>query len=138
MSLYIDAEEAEVSYASNLGKPQYIHADREQMTRVFNNLIKNAIQAIPSDEEGKVKVLLGVDENGFVIEVQDNGSGIPEDVIERIFTPNFTTKSTGMGLGLAMVKQMVENHHGKVWFKTKKNVGTSFFVSIPLFEKPSE
>jgi two-component system nitrogen regulation sensor histidine kinase NtrY len=68
--------------------------------------------------------------NHFIVAVKDNGTGIGEDVIDKIFVPNFTTKSTGMGLGLAMVKNIVEGCGGMIWFETAKDKGTTFFVSF--------
>ncbi len=107
-------------------------ADREHLLRVFNNLLKNAVQAIPEGREGHVDVRLRHDNGEALVEVADNGEGIAEDVRERIFTPSFTTKNSGMGLGLAMVKRMVEQAGGRVWFETRINEGTSFFVALPL------
>lgn len=108
-----------------------IRGDDEQLTRVFNNLIKNGIQAIPDDRKGEVVVVLEETETEVIVQIKDNGMGIPEDKRDQIFVPNFTTKSSGSGLGLAMVKSIVENHHGKVWFETKPPHETSFFVSLP-------
>jgi two-component system nitrogen regulation sensor histidine kinase NtrY len=109
-----------------------ITADKDQISRVFNNLIKNAIQAIPENIEGKIEILISQKEDNYLIEIKDNGTGIAEDKKDKIFVPNFTTKSTGMGLGLAMVKNIVENTNGNIWFETKENIGTSFFIEIPL------
>ena len=64
--------------------------------------------------------------------MRDNGTGIPADAIDLVFVPKFTTKSSGMGLGLPMVKRMVENAGGKVWFETEEGKGTGFFVALPL------
>jgi two-component system nitrogen regulation sensor histidine kinase NtrY len=66
------------------------------------------------------------------VEIQDNGSGVPEEIQENIFIPNFTTKSKGMGLGLAMVKNIIENHGGEIWFKTKKDEGTTFYLTFKV------
>ncbi len=107
-------------------------ADREQLLRVFNNLLKNAVQSIPDDREGRVAVLLRVEGSNAIVEVSDNGSGIANTDRERIFQPNFTTKSSGMGLGLAMVQRIVESAGGRVWFTTRPGEGTSFLVSLPL------
>ncbi|MEO8069715.1 MAG: HAMP domain-containing sensor histidine kinase [Flavobacteriales bacterium] len=109
-----------------------VKADREHLLRVFNNLIKNALQAIPEERRGKVEVLLHADGDHAIAEVRDNGAGIPENARERIFTPSFTTKTHGMGLGLAMVKRMVEQAGGSVRFETREDVGTTFIVSFPL------
>ncbi len=110
----------------------FIFGDAEQLIRVFNNLIKNAIQAIPDEKEGVIEVLLTQNRDDYKLEIKDNGFGIPEELLQKIFVPNFTTKSTGTGLGLAMVKQIVETHNGEVYFETKIDIGTSFFV---LFKK---
>jgi two-component system, NtrC family, nitrogen regulation sensor histidine kinase NtrY len=109
-----------------------ILADGDQLLRVFNNLLRNAIQAIPEGRQGEVQVFLFKVANHAVIEVRDNGMGIPEHNRERIFTPNFTTKGSGMGLGLAMAKTIVENMQGEIQFQTETGTGTSFFVRLPL------
>lgn len=108
-----------------------IDADKEQLLRVFNNLIKNGIQAMEDGNDGKISITLSCKEKEWIVEVTDNGSGIPEDVQERIFVPNFTTKSSGMGLGLAMVKNIVESANGRIWFETEMGKGTTFFVAFP-------
>ncbi len=108
-----------------------INGDQKQLTRVFNNLIKNAIQAIPDEKRGLIIVNLTNNKHVFRIEIKDNGNGISEELLDKIFVPNFTTKSTGTGLGLAMVKQIIETHHGSINFTTKIGEGTSFFVELP-------
>ncbi|MCB9182494.1 MAG: GHKL domain-containing protein [Flavobacteriales bacterium] len=112
--------------------PLTVHADRDHMLRVVNNLIKNAVQAIPEGRQGAVHVEARRSRNEALIEIRDNGSGIPPDARDRIFTPSFTTKSSGMGLGLAMVKRMVEGAGGRVWFESEEGEGTRFFVALPL------
>jgi signal transduction histidine kinase len=101
------------------------------MLRLFNNLLKNAIQAIPDLSKGAVIVTVELREGMYSIEVKDNGTGIPEERRAKIFVPYFTTKSTGTGLGLAMVRQIAENHGGSVSFESETGVGTSFIVSLP-------
>ena len=108
-----------------------IQGDDEQLTRVFNNLIKNGIQAIPSDRQGEIVVVLDEVDGNVIVQVKDNGTGIESDKQDKIFVPNFTTKSSGSGLGLAMVKSIVENHNGQVWFTSDPPNETSFFVSLP-------
>lgn len=108
----------------------HISADKDMLVRIFNNLIKNALQAIQEKENGRVEVLLTQTEKTIEIEIRDNGKGISEDEKQNIFTPYFTTKSAGTGLGLAMVKQMVELHHGTIHFTSENGVGTSFFVVL--------
>ena len=74
----------------------------------------------------------------FVVTVNDNGTGISDEVIDKIFVPNFTTKSGGMGLGLAMVKSIVESVNGRIRFETTKGSGTTFYVSIPVRKGDSQ
>jgi two-component system, NtrC family, nitrogen regulation sensor histidine kinase NtrY len=112
--------------------PLMVKADREHLLRVFNNLIKNALQAIPEGRRGRIEVRLHTDGDNVIAEVRDNGTGIPEEAQDRIFTPSFTTKTHGMGLGLAMAKRMVEQAHGTVSFSTQVGVGTTFIVTLPL------
>ncbi|MFN5628307.1 MAG: ATP-binding protein, partial [Bacteroidota bacterium] len=110
-----------------------VEADREQMLRVFNNLIKNAIQATEKCDSGKIELecSLTKDKN-VLIKITDNGIGIEEVNFEKIFVPNFTTKSAGTGLGLAMVKNIVESFGGKVYFESQINRGSTFFIELPL------
>jgi two-component system, NtrC family, nitrogen regulation sensor histidine kinase NtrY len=109
-----------------------IKADPNQILRVFNNLIKNALQAIPGDKQGIINITLSIVNGNCEICFKDNGTGIPNEKQTRIFSPNFTTKTAGMGLGLAMVKNIIDNTEGRIWFETSPGEGTTFFVSLPL------
>lgn len=109
-----------------------IAADKFQIARVFNNLYKNAIQAIPEDRVGKIEARVSHSDGKALVEVRDNGAGIPEDMREKVFEPNFTTKTSGSGLGLAMSKSMVEAAKGRIWVESEPGKGTSFFVEFPL------
>lgn len=113
-----------------------VSADREQLSRAFINLIKNGIQAIPPGREGLIEISLKRREHMVVILVKDNGTGIPEHLREKMFSPNFTTKTSGMGLGLAIVKNIVENFNGRIWFDTVTDEGTTFHLEIPVHEEP--
>jgi two-component system nitrogen regulation sensor histidine kinase NtrY len=108
-----------------------VMADRDQMLRVFNNLIRNALQAIPSGRAGKIDIRISKKEMEWKIEVQDNGLGVPLEVKDKIFLPNFTTKSSGMGLGLAMTRTIIEQSDGQIGFVTEENKGTSFIITLP-------
>jgi signal transduction histidine kinase len=111
-----------------------IQADKGQIIRMFNNLIKNAIQAIGVKTDGEIAIRLSVDKDNsesYRIEIADNGKGIPKELQSRIFNPNFTTKSTGMGLGLAIINKIVSNHKGTITFKTEQDKGTVFIVLLP-------
>ena len=110
----------------------FINADKDQMIRVFNNLIKNATQAIPQHQEGQISIQIQRIENKVKIAVSDNGIGIEKSKWNKLFVPYFTTKSTGTGLGLAMVKQILESHQGVIDFETHPGEGTTFYVELPL------
>jgi len=113
----------------------FIVADKDQFVRVFNNLIKNAIQAIPSDKTGIVAIAIKVIDNKVHVSVSDNGIGISKSQEGKIFVPYFTTKSTGTGLGLAMVKQIIENHRGTIDFESTLGEGTTFEIILPLADE---
>jgi len=107
--------------------------DRTQLIRVITNLVKNAIQAIPEEQENKlVFVTVFRQDNEVKIAVKDNGKGISKENQERVFEPKFTTKSSGMGLGLAIIKNIIENYQGTITFETEPNMGTEFLVSFPI------
>lgn len=133
IELFAETENVSISFDTTL-KEAKVNGDNEQMTRVFNNLIKNAIQAIPDDREGEINIKLEEDSNHFEIFIKDNGTGISNELLEKIFVPNFTTKSTGTGLGLAMVKQLIEGHGGSISFNTEVDKGSVFKVVLPKYK----
>lgn len=112
----------------------FVWADKELMLRVFNNLIKNAIQAIPKDQDGDIEIVLKEQARFISVSVHDNGLGISEEMKDKIFVPNFTTKSTGTGLGLAMVKQIIESHEGSISFESVPG-NTVFNILLPIYSK---
>lgn len=107
--------------------------DRAQLIRVITNLVKNAIQSIPEQRTYPLVQVRVSQENGFAkITVKDNGVGIKEENRHRIFEPKFTTKTSGMGLGLGIIKNIVENYNGSITFETTTNIGTEFIVQLPI------
>ncbi|MBS1530992.1 MAG: GHKL domain-containing protein, partial [Bacteroidetes bacterium] len=112
-------------------EPFYVNADRDQLLRSFNNLLKNAIEAIPQGRQGLIEIGYMITGKNITLYIKDNGNGITEHQREKIFMPNFTTKSSGTGLGLAFVKNSIENAGGKVWFETVTGEGTTFHISLP-------
>jgi nitrogen fixation/metabolism regulation signal transduction histidine kinase len=131
VSLFRDQSDCKITFDTDL-QECIIKADPNQILRVFNNLIKNALQAIPGDRQGIISITLAIVDNACEISFQDNGTGIPTDWQTRIFSPNFTTKTAGMGLGLAMVKTIIDNTPGRIWFETEPGAGTTFFVLLPM------
>jgi signal transduction histidine kinase len=109
--------------------------DRTQLIRIITNLVKNAIQSIPEEQEFK-KVVVSVNEYNkhVLIQVEDNGTGIETENIDHVFEPKFTTKTSGMGLGLGIIKNIIENYKGTITFETQLGKGTTFTVSLPLTE----
>lgn len=114
----------------------HVFADKNHVNRVLTNLLKNAQQAIPAERQGKIVLSLERSGEQAKISVQDNGSGISEEVQPRVFQPNFTTKSSGMGLGLAMCKSMMEAAGGRIGFETVLGGGTTFTVTLPIAGEP--
>lgn len=109
-----------------------ILGDKDQLLRSFNNLLKNAIEAADGKEKCVIKIHITNDQKQVFIEVEDNGKGIDPSLHSSIFRANFTTKSSGTGLGLAFVKQAIENAGGKVEFTSVLNNGTIFYLTFPL------
>jgi two-component system, NtrC family, nitrogen regulation sensor histidine kinase NtrY len=137
LQLIINLNSISDTYSINwqpTNKRVWVYADKTQINRLFTNLITNAIQALPENKQGHIQVDQKLNENSVWITVTDNGNGIPTDVQSKIFTPNFTTKTSGTGLGLAMCKSITEQHKGRIWFKTVEGVGTSFYVELPILQ----
>jgi two-component system nitrogen regulation sensor histidine kinase NtrY len=109
-----------------------LFADKTQLNRLFTNLLQNAVEASAHREQRMIRMEETLDGAYITVSITDNGTGIPEQMRNRIFTPNFTTKSSGTGLGLAMSKGIVEQAKGELWFVTKEGEGTTFFVKLPL------
>jgi signal transduction histidine kinase len=130
IELFRETNHVKIYFEKNLDDA-FIMADKNQMNRVFTNLFKNAIQAIPSDREGVVNVDIQDAGDLYQISIKDNGNGIPKDKASRIFEPNFTTKSSGTGLGLAICKNIMESINGKIWFVSEENTYTIFYLEIP-------
>lgn len=107
----------------------YYKIDGIYLTRIITNIVKNGIQSITHNNK-KVRVEIKNKSDRFIISIEDNGSGISEENRDRVFEQKFTTKSTGMGLGLSMVKKIVEDYNGKIWFETEIDEGTTFYIEF--------
>jgi len=117
-------------------EPLVVEADREELRRTYINLLKNAVQAIPDEREGRVRVMTElVEADGVKMvrsQVEDNGEGIPQEARDKIFEPNFSTKTSGTGLGLAIVKKSVDDLGGSIGYETSEGAGTTFWIQLPL------
>jgi nitrogen fixation/metabolism regulation signal transduction histidine kinase len=124
-----------VELALDIFNEEYVISkiDRTQLIRIITNLVKNAIQSIP-DEQPEKHILVSVneEEDNVIITVQDNGIGIAPENRERVFEPKFTTKTSGMGLGLGIIKNIIENYKGTITFETEVGKGSTFIVSLPI------
>ena len=109
----------------------HINMDKIYLNRIITNLVTNAKQAESVDRSMMINIDIEQINKRISITVEDNGVGIPEEIIDRIFEPNFTSKSSGMGLGLAMVKKMIEDYDGEISVKSQLNMGTKFIIALP-------
>ncbi len=131
LHLFEPSENSVFIYSKTI-QPSIVYTDPDQIGRVFTNIFKNAIQSIPPNREGVITIDYTVQEKDVVISIKDNGVGMSEDIEAKIFVPSFSTKNSGMGLGLAISKKIIENSGGKIWFTTKQGEGSLFTISLPL------
>ena len=114
----------------------YILGDEQLLTRVFSNITLNAQQSAIEGRSVKIEMVTKIN-NGFcVISISDNGNGIDEELIEKVFLPHFSTKKSGSGIGLAIAKQGIERSGGEIWFESKVGSGTTFYIKLPLHDNP--
>jgi len=130
LSLYKDIAPVKFSFITD-STDRYVFCDRKQLIRILNNLLNNAVQAIGQQKGGEISVLITTSANGHEIRITDNGPGIPEEQADRIFHPNFTTKSGGTGLGLAIVREIVTSMGGTISFTSAPGAGTTFIIILP-------
>ncbi|MEX0811886.1 MAG: HAMP domain-containing sensor histidine kinase [Chitinophagales bacterium] len=129
VGLFEENEGLKINFESDTNYAEVL-ADKNQMNRAFTNLVKNAVQAIDEIDSGKIEIELKSLEGKWMISVSDNGSGIAPEIEDKVFVPNFTTKSSGTGLGLAMTRQIIENAGGKIWFESEEGKGTTFYIQF--------
>lgn len=131
--LFETPEDISISFDLGTYKSVMVYADKEQLMRVFINLVKNGQQSIPEGREGTIKISLDLDSDRLVrISFSDNGKGIPEEIRDKLFRPNFTTKSAGMGMGLAISHNIIRSFGGRIWYDTVLDQGTTFYVELPI------
>lgn len=132
--LYADDERNNI-YKDIMQGPIMVIGDRQMTGRIITNLIINGIQSVPQGRKPSIDLKLFTTEEEVQIEIHDNGTGIPESIRAKVFLPNFSTKKDGSGLGLAIAKRGIEHVGGSIWFETTEDVGTSFFVTLPLAQR---
>jgi len=134
IELYKDYDNIQINFTADENKTYNIFADQKQLLRVFNNLIKNSIQSFEINKNGFVDIDIVEQSQQYIIHFRDNGCGIPKEQQAMIFVPNFTTKSKGTGLGLAMVKNIILNLGGDITFESEEGKGTVFTIVLPKYE----
>jgi nitrogen fixation/metabolism regulation signal transduction histidine kinase len=135
INLYKNSTDVTINFRLSPFVRSVVFADKDQMIRTFNNLIKNSIQAITPERKGVIDIEMLNEKRSLLIIIRDNGTGISEEIKDKIFEPNFTTKNSGMGMGLSIIKNIIISTGGKIWLDTQMNKGTTFFVSLPLQEE---
>ena len=135
-SLYITSETVAVRWEP-VPHRIMLFADKTQLNRLFTNLLQNAVEACLNKDPREVVMSEELNGEYIIIRVTDSGEGIPQHIQEKIFTPNFTTKTSGTGLGLAMSRSIVEQAKGELWFETEEGIGSTFFVKLPLLRAAS-
>lgn len=131
-NLYLN-QNVNFKIVDEINKPVYIFADKNQILRAFINLVNNGIQSVPEDRNPEIQISFKRVGNIIHIEIKDNGRGIPEELKDKLFIPNFTTKSSGMGLGLAITKNIIELAGGAIDFVSEIDKGTTFIIKLPEF-----
>jgi len=114
--------------------PLYIQMDKTMLKEVFTNLLLNAIQALKGRPDGKIVISTQKEDKWVIISFEDNGPGIPQDKLEYIFRPFYSTRKTGVGLGLTIVREIVEKHGGKIKIESVENKGSKFIIWLPIKE----
>ena len=118
----------------NIGTTCFIWADKTQINRVITNLIKNAIESYDDNINKIVAVNCSIGANSVLVSIVDKGHGIADGLKDKIFEPNFTTKTSGTGLGLAICKSIIESANGKIYFESIHNQSTTFYIQLPIID----
>ena len=134
VKLYDVENNISITLIYNENEDWSMFADRNNLGRVFGNIIKNSIQAI-GGEVGHIEVILSRLGEKYRIKISDNGCGIKEEDKAKLFFPNFTTKSSGMGVGLSMSQDIIQGMGGSITFASKEGIGTVFTIDVPILKE---
>jgi two-component system nitrogen regulation sensor histidine kinase NtrY len=110
-----------------------VWADKQEMNRVFQNILKNSVQSFEGN--GVIEVRSFNSPTKVIVEIKDNGCGIDPEILGKLFEPNFSTKSTGMGLGLAITKKSLDDMKARISFNSKLGEGTTVIMNFIRYEE---
>jgi signal transduction histidine kinase len=111
-------------------KPAYVKADSEKLKLAFLNIIINAVEAM-KEENGELLIMVETEKDSHIVKIRDNGSGIAEENMSKLFEPYFTSKRNGLGLGLAATLNILQSHKGRIEVSSELNKGTQFTITFP-------
>ena len=133
MELQASLDNLELTFCTDHRDPYIVCGDSIQLKQILINIIKNRFEAV--DAEGLVTISLSKNGTEAVIVIEDNGSGMEPEIVEKIGVPFYSTKERGTGIGLAICQKIIQRHKGKNVFRSEKNVGTEVTITIPLADK---
>lgn len=110
----------------------YINGDYNRLKQVFINLIKNSIEALENINGAKIVVNYKINQKNIIISIKDNGVGMDEETLDKIYEAFYTTKKCGTGLGVSLSKEIIDGHHGKIEYTSKLHQGTNVKITLPL------
>ncbi|CAI9429217.1 histidine kinase [Candidatus Ornithobacterium hominis] len=131
----LDIFDEEMVSFHKLNEPIYIYYDPTYLSRIVTNLVKNSMQAVPFGTKPQIEVTLMSNQEVLILKIKDNGTGVSDEVKDKLFEPKFTTKSSGSGLGLPVVKKMIEEYNGSIKFENNIDKGVTFTIQLPLRNK---
>ncbi|MCH3924729.1 MAG: ATP-binding protein [Bacteroidales bacterium] len=136
INLFNNQENITIEYTTPIFAPIYVNGDKQLFIRLMNNLIKNSSQALyKNKDDGKIVISIDKNEDKYTINIKDNGCGIKQEDRDKIFNTHFSTKSEGNGIGLSIVKSILDNYNGQISFSSKENEGTIFFITLNAFKE---
>jgi C4-dicarboxylate-specific signal transduction histidine kinase len=134
-SLLTCPDGAEVEIVKQVPLSDFVTADRIQIEQVLSNILTNACEALDgSPHPRRIAISSARQGEEIVVRIEDSGPGLAEEALALVFEPHFTTKESGMGLGMPICKTIVEGHGGRIWAESPKTGGAAFCVSLPAAE----
>ncbi|MFA6933385.1 MAG: HAMP domain-containing sensor histidine kinase, partial [Bacteroidales bacterium] len=134
LEVYENQESIEIKLINSAENNILVLGEKQQYIRIFNNLIKNAVQALYGKNDGVIAIEIKEENNECKISIMDNGYGISKENQSKIFSSQFTTKIDGSGIGLSIVKSIIELLGGRIDFVSKENQGSTFYIYLPIWK----